>query len=232
MGKLTIILFIIVGCFGSPLPSQTKTQTPVSSEDLSDQETSVAGIIPSHRTVQETDTYTPISARKKMVIARRDSIGFPGLVQSAAYGALDQWRAKDPSYGQGMEGYPKRFGANLADKATAHMLSEGVFPVLLHEDPRYFRKGSGRGNFTTRLGYALSRSVITRTDSGGSTFNFAQLLGASSSIAISRAYHVDYQTAHDAVHALEGRYAFHVLTLVLTEFWPDIKHKVFRPHRR
>lgn len=71
-----------------------------------------------------------------------------------------------------MAGFGTRFGGAYADQAIGNMLGEAVFPSLLHADPRYFRKGGG--SFFGRAGYALSRIVATRADSGRTTFNFSE----------------------------------------------------------
>ena len=59
------------------------------------------------------------------------------------------------SYGGGMEGYGKRYGASLADSESGALFGRFLFPVLLHEDPRYLRSTST--NTMPRIGYALSR---------------------------------------------------------------------------
>ena len=89
----------------------------------------ILGIFPNHRTVAESKMYMPISAEEKWQIARRDSFSLPILVQSSGYAAIDQWRDKDPSYGQGAEGFGRRLGANIADRATEHLMTQGFFPM-------------------------------------------------------------------------------------------------------
>jgi hypothetical protein len=67
---------------------------------------------------------------------------------------LGQWTGQQPSFGQGLKGYGHRLVTNYADQAMGNMFTEGVFPVLLHEDPRYFRRGTG--SVLSRAGYALT----------------------------------------------------------------------------
>jgi hypothetical protein len=68
-------------------------------------------------------------------------------------------------------------------------MTEGIFPTLLHQDPRYFRRHEGTGR--SRLGYAISRLFITRTDSGRNQFNYSEIVGSATSLAISNAYYSD-----------------------------------------
>ena len=70
-------------------------------------------------------------------------------------------------YGQGAEGYGKRLGAGLANATSAGVIRTFLFASLFHQDPRYFRQGSGP--FKNRLEHAMIRPVVTRKDSGGRT---------------------------------------------------------------
>jgi hypothetical protein len=95
----------------------------------------------------------------------------------AGWGQLNN---DNPSFGQGTKGFAHRLVTSYGDRVLGNMLSEGVFPVLLHEDPRYFRRGTG--STKSRLGYALSRTIITKTDSGKKRFNYSEWLGNASDL--------------------------------------------------
>lgn len=86
------------------------------------------------------------------------------FVAAGLVSGLEQWQDAFPGYGQGAQGYGKRFGAAYADSFDGIMLGNAVFPSLLHQDPRYFREGSG--TVTHRLLYAIASTVRTRNDSG------------------------------------------------------------------
>jgi hypothetical protein len=105
------------------------------------------------------------------------------------------------------------------------MLTEGVFPVLLHEDPRYFRRGTG--TIVSRAGYALSRVLVTHKDSGGRRFNYSEWLGNASTVAISNAYYPDSRTAAENANKLLTMVGTDAVSQVLKEFWPDIRRKLF-----
>jgi len=84
--------------------------------------------------------------------------------------------------------FPKRFGATLGDDVTQNFFADFVFATAFHEDTRYVREGPSHGAWR-RVGYAISRAVITRTDSGTSTFNWANVVGCGASAALSNAYY-------------------------------------------
>src|ERR1700692_2047469 len=130
----------------------------------------VLGVLPNYRTVNETGVYNAISPRQKLAIASKDSFDYPLVLLGAAFGGISQLDNSDPSYHQGVEGFAKRLAANYADQAIGNMMTEGFFPILLHEDPRYRRIGPSRGTKKYRAWYAFSRVFVTRTDSGGTRF--------------------------------------------------------------
>jgi hypothetical protein len=102
-----------------------------------------------------------------------------------------------------------------------NMMTEGIVPALTREDPRYFRLGSGSTKH--RLGYALTRILVTRTDSGRNTFNFAEFGGNAFAVAVSNAWYPDTRTASDNVQKLSIQLATDAFSNVLKEFWPDVK---------
>src|SRR5260370_112560 len=131
----------------------------------------IFGVLPNNRTTENSLPFLPITAKRKMTIAYKDSFDWPVYPTAALFATLYQLEDQNPSFGQGMAGYTKRFGTAYGDQMIGNMMTEGIVPSLLHEDPRYFRMGEGTKR--SRVVYALKQIVITRTDSGGRTFNFA-----------------------------------------------------------
>jgi len=123
-----------------------------------------------------------------------------------------------------MGGYAKRLGTTYGDFAIENMMTEGVFPTLLHQDPRYFRRREGTGR--SRLAYAMSRLFITRGDSGKNQFNFSEIAGAGTSLAISNAYYPDSRTVGNNLSRYGVQLGFDAASNVLKEFWPDLKRKL------
>jgi len=189
----------------------------------------VFGVLPNYRTANESADYTPISTGRKFYIGVRDSFDYPLVFLSGVIAGFGQLTDENPSFGQGMAGYSRRWGTSYADQAIANLMTESLFPAMLHEDPRYFRHG--RGTAKSRVMYAASRIFVTRTDSGGKRFNFSEVLGNATGVAISNAYYPDNRTAADNAEKLGQQLAIDALSQVLKEFWPDIKHKMFEHHK-
>lgn len=188
----------------------------------------VFGVLPNYRTASADLEGTTLTAKQKMTIAAKDSFDYPLVILAAAFAGLDQLTDSDPSFGQGVEGYAHRLGAWYLDESIGNMMTEGIFPAMLHQDPRYFRKGTG--SILGRTGYALSRVIITDKDGGGHQFDYSEWLGNATGVAISQAYHPDNRTARDATELLLEQVGTDAISQVLKEFWPDIKRKWF--HRR
>jgi hypothetical protein len=129
---------------------------------------------------------------------------------------------------QGAAGYGKYYGAAFADFTIGDYMTEAIFPSLLRQDPRYFRKGIGSG--WSRLGYAMGQIFWTHTDSGGTQFNFSEVIGNSTAVAISNAYYSDNRTASDAIARLGTQLGVDMASNILKEFWPDITRKFGRKH--
>ena len=144
---------------------------------------------------------------------------------------IDQAENEFPEYGEGLKGYGKRYAAAFGDGVSSGIWTDYFWPVVLKEDPRYFRLGHGR--FIHRLGYGLAQSLVCRTDKGTETFNFSNFLGAFSAGALSNTYHPQSDrgvglTARGAAFAL----TYGSLGQLLNEFWPDISSKMHKHHKK
>jgi len=188
----------------------------------------IFGVLPNYRTVQDNGHVEPIPSKKKLWIASKDSFDYPIWLLAAGFAGMYQFENEEPSFGQGVKGYFKRYGTSLVDQSMGNMLTEGVFPSLLHEDPRYFRQGVG-GKWH-RVGYALTRILVTRTDSGTKRFNYSEFLGNSIAVAVSNAYYPDDRTAGDSLQKLGLQLGTDAISNVMKEFWPDVKHRFFSRH--
>jgi hypothetical protein len=167
----------------------------------------------------------PITVKQKFTIAAKDSFDYPLLGLAAVLAAEQQWANTNPSFGQGWAGYGRRVGVEYADQAIGNMMTEGIFPSLLHEDPRYFRRGYG--TVWSRTWYAATRVFVTRTDAGGTRFNFSEVAGNAVGTAISNAYTPDQRDVGDNLQTWWTQIGIDSASQVLKEFWPDIKHKLF-----
>src|SRR5215471_21364091 len=123
--------WIAIFVFACGLAAQTQEQPP---------DKRVFGVLPNYRTANETGTYTPITVKQKFIIASKDSFDYPLVLLAGAFAGLGQLTDQNPSFGQGMAGFGRRLGTAYADQAMGNMMTEAIFPSLLREDPRYFRR--------------------------------------------------------------------------------------------
>jgi hypothetical protein len=188
----------------------------------------ILGFIPNFRTSPTLDPYEPISPGEKFKIARLDSFDRGTVLLAAAFAGQSQLSNDNRAFGQGLQGYAQYFGAAYADFVIGNYMAEGIFPTILHQDPRYFRRGKGRG--LARLGYSMGQIFWTHQDSGRTSFNFSEVVGNSTAVAISNIYYKDDRTAHDAVSSLGVQLGVDMATNILKEFWPDFDHKIRRKH--
>lgn len=134
----------------------------------------------------------------------------------------------DPKYGTNSIAFAQRFGASVADIVTQNFFGDFMLASAFHEDPRYFRKGPPYGLWT-RIGYAISRAVIIRTDNGGTSFNWSNVLGTAMSAGLSNAYYppASRTTGSFCNHLISGVLGAGASNLA-PEFWPDFKRKVLK----
>lgn len=184
------------------------------------------GVLPNYRTAESSVPFQPITARKKLFIATKDTIDGPSYVSGAIFATFYQATNQNPSFGQGMKGYGLRYVSSIADLDMGNYLSEGLMPALLREDPRYFRIGAG--SKMRRALYALSRVLITRTDRNNRTFNFAEFLGNGVTAAAGNAYYVDDRGFNPTMQRTLTQIGNDSIANLLREFWPDVKQRFSR----
>jgi hypothetical protein len=182
--------------------------------------------LPNFLTLENANQVPPLTAGQKFKVVGRSSFDY---VQYPWYGFLagiSQAENSEPGYGQGAAGYGKRFGAAFADGSIENFMTSAVFPSLLRQDPRFFQ--SGKGGFWHRTGYAMTRVIITRGDSGHSQANFSEVIGSALSAGISTySYHPRAdRNLRNAASVWGSQVGYDTLTYVVKEFWPDIRRKI------
>ncbi|MGA8200209.1 MAG: hypothetical protein WB814_09110 [Candidatus Sulfotelmatobacter sp.] len=229
---------------GTPVPASTDKNPQDKNAGTSNDRLFFA--LPNFLTLQNAGQVPPLTSGQKFKVVFRSSFD---PVQYAWYGflsAISQAENSEPGYGQGWEGYAKRYGAAFADGTIENFMTGAVFPSLLHQDPRFFQLG--KGTFTHRTEYAVSRIFVTRTDSGKSQFNYSEIVGSAVSAVIStNTYHprAFITTRYDPttgmltyIHNASDRtlpntlsvwgtqVGYDTITIVVKEFWPDIHRKL------
>jgi hypothetical protein len=191
-----------------------------------------------HRMFKVLPNYKTINDPEQPVVAMTPGEKF-GLVEhyfdpftfvfTTITAGLEQATNDKAGYGQGAMGFAKRYGADFTDGFTNELFVTGVFPTLLHEDPRYYRLGHG-GAFK-RTAYALSRILITHSDSGTARFNSSEFLGNITSGALSMTYYPQSERSVGGVFSRMGvEIGYDSLFNVLKEFYPDLKRKFSHNH--
>jgi hypothetical protein len=169
----------------------------------------------------------PLSVKQKFGYYAREQLGLTAPIGAALSAAVSQGLDDDPKYGQGWEAYGKRVGAIYIEGESVAFLREGLLPTLLHQDPRYYRQGTG--GFVHRSFYAVTRTLITRQDSGRKALNFSALGASGGGAAMTLAYFPDRsQTSSAVLSAFAGNIGGIAAANWLREFGPEIKRKVFR----
>ncbi len=207
-----------------------QAQTVAASSGTAAKAERILGVIPNYQTVNGSEV-APLTRKQKWMLFVRETSD-PFNVANAALGAaFSQAGNETPKYGVGGAAYGKRFGAALADFGTQNFFSAAVLASLLHQDPRYFRKGPG-ASVLKRVTYSVSRLVVARQDSGKAAFNASGIFGMGLGIAASNLYYPG-ASVHGCVMAerLSTSITGGIIGNVLSEFWPDISRR-FLHHKK
>jgi hypothetical protein len=183
-------------------------------------------IFPNYRAVSANTQLPPLSLKDKFWLATQDSFDYSSFVTAGILAGVSQANKSYPEFGQGGKGYGRYYWHAVADQAVGNYLTEAIVPVITHEDPRYYTLG--HGGFFKRTGYAVSRLLITRSDAGGRTFNFSEIVGNGAGAGISDAYYPERErTWTKTGQKWATQIALDGVFNVLKEFWPDINHAIF-----
>lgn len=146
----------------------------------------VLGVLPNYY-VSYAKNPVPLTSRQKFALAWRSSIDPFTWVLNGAWSGIQQADNEFSGYGQGLQGYGKRLGANIADTFVSNEVGGAILPSLFKQDPRYFYKGTG--TIRARVGYAIASAVICRGDNMRWQFNASGILGGLAAGGISNLYY-------------------------------------------
>ena len=167
----------------------TGTQLEVAQEQLHEEEQQrVLGFIPNFY-VAYGPNVAPLNSRQKFHLAWRSSIDPVTILISGVTAGVEQENNDFRGYGQGVQGYAKRFGADYGNNVIGTMLGGAVLPSLLKQDPRYYYKGIGSNR--SRALYAIANSVICKGDNGHWQMNYSAIAGGLAAAGISNLYYPD-----------------------------------------
>ena len=184
-------------------------------------------VVPNFAAVSANTELPPLTPHGKLVLAMHDSFDYSSFVWTGIIAAQSYGLNSDPELGRGAAGYARYYWRAFADGVSGTYFTEAFIPIISREDPRYYTLG--RGGFFHRFGYSLSRTVLTKTDSGGTTFNWSEVGGSACEAALSNLYYPPQERGgHQTLRNWGDQMESAALNNIVKEFWPDIRHKVFR----
>ena len=204
---------------------KTGQQAPAADEPAP-QTKRILGIIPNFRAISTNVKLPPQTAKDKFVEATEDSFDYSSVFIPAAVAGYSLGTNATPEFGKGGMGYARYLWHAAVDQTSENYMVEFVVPVLTHEDTRYYTMG--RGGFLKRASYALTRAVVTRSDSGKEVFNASEVLGSGASAGLSTLYYPSRERSFGNTGKEWGLdVAIDGASFVAKEFWPDINHWLF-----
>lgn len=163
------------------------TPIEIAQAQMNDEEKQrVLGFVPNFYVSYVPDA-VPLTSKQKFQLAWKSSIDPVNFGITAAVAGIQQGSDDFSGYGQGAQGYAKRYGASYADSLTGTFIGSAILPSLLKQDPRYFYKGSG--SVHSRIFYAVANSVICKGDNRRWQPNYSYVLGSIASGGISNLYY-------------------------------------------
>lgn len=185
-------------------------------------------VVPNFNTVLS-GRAAPLDKGQKTELAVHATFDPFNFVSAVLLAGLSEYQGTNRGYGWGAGGYAKRVGANLADVFDSTMLAGAVYPILLRQDPRFFRKANGP--IKARIRHALFAPFVCLGDNGEPQPNYSNLLGNFTAGAISNAYYpaqsrgVSLTLINSSIVMVEGS-----LGNIGLEFAPDVEAYWKRRH--
>lgn len=212
--------------------STTVAQSPQAQPDERKQTKRILEILPNFRSVSANSHLPAQTPKKKFIGFAQDSFDYSSFIFIGLLSVTTQLQGSTPEFHTGAPAFARYYWHNFADQTDENLWVGFLLPATLHKDARYYTLGGGSLNqhngFAKRAGYALTRILITRTDAGGSSLNYSEVVGAGASAGISNLY---YPNSGRGWTKTGQRWALNVSidagTLVFKEFWPDLNHAIF-----
>ena len=204
-----------------PSPSTEGDERRKSQEQLEQQEHQrVLGVMATFNTTRDKNALPLTPGQKFQLFFKSATDPWP-FALSAVSAGIDQAENSFPEYGQGVEGYAKRFGADYTDYFTGNFFGNAVLTSWWHEDPRYFQKGTG--SFGSRVLWAASSTVWCRRDNGTWGPNYANVTGNLIGAALSNVYYPESdRTVGETFERGFSVSAQGIVGAEVIEFWPDM----------
>jgi hypothetical protein len=182
-------------------------------------------IIPNFRSVNASTYLPPQSFKEKLWLATQESFDYSAFIYEGIVAGIAMAGKSEPSFGQGASGYGIYYAHTFADGTIENYMVQAFVPAITKEDSRYYTLG--HGSIFKRSGYALSRILITRTDSGKQSFNISEIAGAGAAAAISNVYYPPGNTWVKTYQRWGSQVLQDAIDFEFKEFWPDVNRRLF-----
>ena len=215
-----------------PQASQSATAPAAGTQSTSQQGSQghqtkrILGIVPNFRAVSADQKLPPQGAKEKFKTTFQDSFDYSAFIFAAGQAGVAQAQSSYPAFRQGGVGYGRYLWHTFADQTDENTLVEGILPVVLHQDNRYYTKG--HGSIIKRGAYSFTRILVTRNDSGSEAPNYSEIVGAGAASGIASTYYPgQYRTWTKVGQRWLTSVIIDGVTFSAKEFWPDVNNAVF-----
>jgi hypothetical protein len=211
----------------APVPAVPPADANTPDDQFGKQPKRILWVIPNYRAVGANTHLPPLNFKGELWLATQDTFDYSYFILVGGLAGIDMAGKSQPTFGQGAEGYGKYYWHVFVDGGIENYMTEAIVPVLTKEDPRYYTMG--QGGFVKRTGYAVSRLFITKSNSGKSTFNLSEIVGAGAAAGIGNTYYPAESNPWVKTYQRWGtQVGLDGVFNALKEFWPDINKAVFR----
>ena len=216
----------------APRPNAT-VENPCATKPAEEQNTRgkqtnrILWVVPNFAAVSANTQLPPLSTKGKFRLAAEDSFDYSSFVWTGILAGQEFGLQSYPEFRQGAAGYGRYYYHLFIDGVSGTFFTEAIVPSLTHEDPRYYTME--HGNILVRVGYALSRVVLTKDDSEGTSFNWSEVGGNLLEAGLSNAYYPPQERGGRQTMINWGaQVESAALNNIVKEFWPDIRRLLFR----
>ncbi len=215
-GRLPVCAFGIALAITAPVHSQGRIDPSLPTAPLT--YTRTLGLFPGVDTVKDPDAVLPpLTTKQKYSIFWHRTFDRSLPIEALMLAGGSQATGYNPAYGDGPKPFAERFGSYAGSIASGTFFTDAFLPSMLHQDPRYFRKG--RGSIRSRFFYALKSEFVTRSDSGAPAFNTSSMLGFGMSTALSNAWYPRSSVTFDStMQRFAIKLAFSAALNIIREF--------------
>ncbi len=199
---------------------------PQSQPDRAPSSKRILGIIPNFRTVSTDQRLPPQTVKQKFTTATQDSFDYSSIFIPAAIAGYSLGTTADPEFGGGGVGYGRYLWHAVVDQSSENYVVEAILPSVTHQDSRFYTLA--RGGVTRRAVYAVTRVVVTRSDSGKEVFNSSEVIGSGISAGLSSLYYPTRERSFGNTGKQWGLdIGIDAVSFAFKEFYPDLNQKLF-----